>query len=143
MDAVVSQLPHLNALCNLTSTVALLAGFYFIRSDRREAHRNAMLTALSASALFLVGYLTRYFLEGTHYFPGEGWVKVLYLVVLFTHMVLATLVVPLVGVTLYYAFNEKFDRHRAWAKWTFPTWLYVSVTGLFVYVMLYWIYVPA
>lgn len=138
----IDVLPHTNAMMNATAGVALLTGWFMIRAGRKKAHRNAMLTACGASTLFLVGYLTRYFLEGTHHFPGGGLVKVFYLSVLFTHMILAMVVVPLVLTTLYLAFTEQFTRHRSWARWTLPIWFYVSVTGIFVYVMLYWIYPP-
>ncbi|MDT8368760.1 MAG: DUF420 domain-containing protein [Longimicrobiales bacterium] len=129
-----------NALLNGTSTVCLLLGFHFIRRGRREAHMKAMLGAVGASALFLVFYLTRFALTGTHEFAGEGRVRSVYLTILFSHMVLAVVVVPLVLRLLFLASRERFAEHRRLARWTWPIWLYVSVTGIVVYLMLYQIY---
>jgi len=136
----IEVLPHSNAVMNGMAAVALVIGYIMIKAGNKTAHRNSMISAFLASSLFLVGYLTRYFLEGTHYFPGEGWVKIIYLAVLFSHMILAMAIVPMVLVTFYYAFQEQFDTHKRWARWTLPIWLYVSVTGIFVYFMLYWLY---
>jgi putative membrane protein len=140
VELFLDSLPHFNALCNMTTTILLIVGYSFIRRGRESAHRNVMLAAIGSSALFLISYLTRYYLEGTHYFQGEGLVRIIYLTVLFSHMILAALVVPLVIVTVTWAFKGRFENHKAWARWTLPIWLYVSVTGLFVYVMLYWLY---
>lgn len=130
-----------NAILNGTAATLLLAGRVAIAKRRRAVHRAIMLTAFAVSALFLCTYLTRVALTGTHVDPHHGWVHVTYLVVLVTHMFLAMLVVPLVLTTLYFALRDRFARHRALARWTFPVWLYVSVTGVVVYVMLY--HVPA
>ena len=99
-----------------------------------------MLGAVSASALFLVSYLTRAALTGTHQFAGVGGARTAYLTILFTHMILAVIVVPLALRLLYLARHERFEKHRRLARWTFPIWLYVSVTGLVVYMMLYHVY---
>lgn len=136
----VETLPHSNAIMNGTAAVAIVIGYIMIKAGKKTAHRNSMITAFLASSLFLVGYLTRYFLEGTHHFPGEGWVKIIYLSILFSHMILAMVIVPLVLITFYYAIREQFQTHKKWARWTLPIWLYVSVTGIFVYFMLYWLY---
>lgn len=133
-------LAPVNAGLNLAATVALVTGFVFIRSGNREAHRKAMLTAVGASALFLVFYVTRFSLTGTHTFAGVGTVRTVYLTILFSHMVLAVVVVPLVLRLLYLAFNGRDAEHRRLARWTFPVWLYVSVTGIVVYLMLYQLY---
>lgn len=133
-------LAGLNALLNLTSACCLVAGLILIRSGRRDAHRKAMLGAVTASALFLVFYVTRFALTGTHEFAGEGTVRTVYLTILFSHMVLAVVVVPLVLRLLFLAGRERFAEHRALARWTFPIWFYVSVTGLVVYLMLYQVY---
>ncbi len=130
-------LAPINASLNATASLCLLAGFRFIRQRRIDAHRKAMLGAFTASALFLVFYLTRSALTGTHEFAGEGAARVFYLTILFSHMVLAVVIVPMVLRALYLARAGRFTEHRRIARWTFPIWLYVSVTGLLVYVMLY------
>lgn len=133
-------LAPVNAALNFASFVCLVLGYRFIRGGNRDAHRKAMLGAVTASVLFLVFYLTRFALTGTHRFAGEGMARVVYLVILFSHMVLAVVVVPLVLRLLYLAFKERFQEHRRLARWTFPVWMYVSVTGIVVYLMLYRIY---
>jgi uncharacterized membrane protein YozB (DUF420 family) len=134
-----SDLPIVNASLNALSTVFLLAGISFIKSDRKQAHIVCMLGALVTSTVFLACYLTYHFLKKgvvTH-FTYPGWPKTLYFVILGTHTPLAVLVVPLVFLTITPAFQARYDRHRQMAKWTFPIWLYVSITGVLVYLMLY------
>ena len=133
----IDALPTVNASLNALSALLLLAGWRAIRSGRRERHRALMLSALSCSALFLVGYLTRVALTGTHRFPGGGALRATYLAVLGSHTVLAVAVLPMVLRTLYLALRGRFEAHRRIARFTFPVWLYVSVTGVAVYVMLY------
>ncbi len=133
-------LAPLNAGLNLTSTVCLLVGFAYIKKKKTHLHRRAMLGAVGASGLFLVLYVVRFSLTGTHRFAGEGLAKVAYLSILFSHMVLAVVILPLVVRLLYLAFNSRFDSHRRLAQWTFPIWLYVSVSGLLVYLLLYQVY---
>lgn len=130
-------LPHANAVLNITSTVALCAGFVCIKNKRIDAHRACMITAVVASAVFLVGYLTRFALTGTHKFPDVGLVKTIYLAILFTHMLLAIVVVPIVLRLLFLARRARFAEHKKLARYGFPVWLYVSVTGVIVYAMLY------
>lgn len=139
---LVAWLPEVNALCNGVSAACLVVGYRRIRRSNVRGHRNAMLGAVGASGLFLLSYLARVLLEGTHVFPGIGWVRDVYLVILFSHMILAALVVPMVIYTLYLAFRGSFKQHRRWARWTLPVWLYVSVTGIVVYLMLYQLYAP-
>ncbi|HEY6462033.1 MAG TPA: DUF420 domain-containing protein [Polyangiaceae bacterium] len=134
-------LAALNATLNGTAALLLLAGRVAIAKKRPVVHRRFMLTAFAVSCLFLCSYLTRVALTGTHVDPHHGWVHWTYLTVLGTHMVLAMVVVPLVLLALYNALRRRFAKHRAIARWTFPVWLYVSVTGVVVYVMLY--HVPA
>ncbi|MFQ5536109.1 MAG: DUF420 domain-containing protein [Gemmatimonadota bacterium] len=138
--AVGDTLALVNALLNATSAVALFTGWLFIRRRDIRRHRTAMLTALAASALFLVFYLTRVAFTGTHEFAGEGTARIVYLTVLFSHMVLAVLVVPLVLRLLWLIRTRRFHKHARLARWTFPIWAYVSVTGLLVYLLLYRIY---
>lgn len=115
----------------------LVAGYIAIRNGRRSVHRALMLSALSTSVLFLASYLFYHYHAGTTRFTGEGLVRLFYFAVLTSHTILAMVIVPLVIVTLYLAMRERFPRHRRIARWTFPLWLYVSVTGIVVYVMLY------
>lgn len=133
-------LAAVNATLNATSAVALFSGLYFIRRRDRRRHRAAMLTAVGASALFLVFYLIRVTLTGTHAFAGTGSAKVVYLSILFSHMILAVAVVPMVLRLLYLARHERFTEHARLARWTFPIWAYVSLTGLVVYLLLYRVY---
>jgi putative membrane protein len=130
-------LPSVNATLNATSAVLLFAGWRAIRARRRERHMALMLAACASSVLFLAGYFTRIALTGTHRFPGTGAARALYLAVLLSHTVLAAVVLPLALRTLYLSLNRRFAEHRRVARVTFPVWLYVSVTGVVVYVMLY------
>ncbi len=129
-----------NASLNATSAVALFTGFYFVKRRSLRMHRRAMLTALTASGLFLVFYLTRVAFTGTHEFAGEGAAKAVYLSILFSHIVLAVLLVPLVLRLVYLVRQSRFGSHARLARWTFPMWAYVSVTGLIVYVLLYQVF---
>ena len=130
-------LPAVNATLNATSGVLLYLGWRAIRARRIEVHWRLMVSATVVSACFLVVYLTRVALTGVHRYPVEGWSKSVYLAVLSTHTLLAATVPFLVAVTLWRAAHERFDRHRRIARWTLPIWLYVSVTGVLVYLMLY------
>jgi putative membrane protein len=130
-------LPSANALLNGTSAVLLVLGFRAIRAGDRRRHRAFMLAALGSSLLFLVSYVTRLALTGTHAFPGGGALRAFYLAVLASHTVLAAAVAPLVLRTLFLALRARFPAHRRIARATLPVWLYVSVTGVAVYVMLY------
>ena len=133
----VRDLPALNALLNAASAAALLVGFWLIRRGRWRAHRAAMVTALVLSAAFLASYLVYHAQVGSVRFQGTGWVRTLYLSILATHTVLAAAVPVLALLTLSRALRRRFDRHAALARWTLPIWLYVSVTGVVVYWMLY------
>ncbi len=139
-EALGNALAPVNATLNLTSTLCLLAGFVFIRARKVHLHRRAMIGAVTASVLFLVFYLTRAALTGTHRFAGEGFARTAYLTILFSHMTLAVIVVPLVLRLLYLVRKRRFREHARLARWTYPVWLYVSVTGIVVYLMLYQIY---
>lgn len=133
----VTSLPHLNALLNTVSAVLLLTGYRFIRKRNVAAHRRCMLAALGSSGLFLISYLVYHFSVGSVPFQGQGWIRTVYFAVLVSHTVLATAIVPLVVLTVVRALRERFDRHRAIARWTLPLWIYVSATGVVVYWMLY------
>jgi uncharacterized membrane protein YozB (DUF420 family) len=132
-----SQLPTLNAALNSVSAVFLVAGFYFIRAKNVNAHRACMFSAFASSTLFLVSYLIYHYQVGSVAFKGQGWARTVYFTILLTHTVLAAAVVPLALITLSRALKAKFDRHMKIARWTLPIWLYVSITGVIVYVMLY------
>jgi uncharacterized membrane protein YozB (DUF420 family) len=129
----------LNAALNSLSAVFLLAGFYFIKSGNRDAHRNCMLAAFTSSILFLISYLIYHYQVGSVPFKGQGAMRTVYFTILISHTMLAVTVVPLASITLVRALKEKFVAHRRIARWTFPIWLYVSVTGVIVYWMLYWL----
>jgi len=129
--------PTLNAVLNAASAVCILVGWRLVRTGRWRAHRAAMLAAVGLSAAFLVSYLAYHFQVGSVRFAGSGPVRTLYLSILLTHTVLAAIVPFAVGVTLVRALRGRFDRHRAIARWALPVWLYVSVTGVVIYLMLY------
>ncbi len=133
-------LAAVNACLNLASAVLLVAGFRFIRRGRIRDHRRCMLGAVTAGGLFLVFYVIRFSLTGTHPFTGPDPLRPVYLTILFSHMILAVVVVPLVIRLLVLAGRKRFEDHRRLARWTFPIWLYTSVTGLVVYLMLYQLY---
>jgi putative membrane protein len=139
-EQIGNLLAPVNATFNLASTALLVAGFVFIRRRDIRSHRKAMVGAFSASALFLVFYVARFSLTGTHRFAGTGGARVFYLSVLFSHMVLAVVVVPLVLRLLWLVRRRRFHDHARLARWTYPIWLYVSVTGVVVYVLLYHVY---
>ena len=133
-------LPHLNAFLNMVSFILLLAGYSAIRKGRRERHRKFMLGAFWVSALFLCSYLIYHSLATHNKFPGTGHARTIYFFILITHIVLATLIVPLVLRVMFLAQKKRFEEHKWLAKITFPLWVYVSVTGVLVYVFLYHLY---
>ena len=132
-----TDLPALNAVLNSASAILVLAGVYFIKQRNVTAHKTCMLAALGVSALFLTSYLIYHYQVGSVRFEREGPIRVIYLGILLTHTVLAAAVVPLVLRTVYLALKNRLDSHRRIARWTFPIWIYVSVTGVVVYLMLY------
>lgn len=133
----VADLPHLNAALNATAGMLLLAGFYFIRAGRIRAHRACMLAAFATSALFLTSYVVYHAQVGSRPFPGTGLVRTIYFAILVPHVVLAAAVLPLAIVTLRRGLRRDDARHKRLARWTLPVWLFVSVTGVVVYLMLY------
>lgn len=135
-----SVLPHLNALLNTTSGIFLVAGYFFIRRRRITAHLVCMISAFVVSVAFLISYLIYHYTHLATPFTGQGLVRPVYYTILATHVVLAMVIVPLILVTLTRAARSEFFRHRKIARWTFPLWLYVSVTGVIVYLMLYHFY---
>jgi len=136
-----SDLPAVNATLNGLAAICLTAGFIFIRRKNQTAHRNCMIGALGASALFLAGYLTYHFtVHGVTRFREPAWFRPIYLTLLMTHTVLAAVIVPMIIITLSRALRQHFDRHKVVARWTWPMWLYVSVTGVLIYLLLYRIF---
>ncbi|MGB9178299.1 MAG: DUF420 domain-containing protein [Pyrinomonadaceae bacterium] len=140
MPSFISALPHLNAILNATSGILLVTGYFFIRRKQVKAHRNCQLAALTASILFLASYLFYHYFHGTTRFAGQGLARPIYFFILGTHTVLAVAIVPFILITLYRASKGQFLKHMRVARWTLPAWLYVSVTGVIVYLMLYRIY---
>lgn len=130
-------LPAWNAALNATAATLLVLGLRAIRGGDRERHRALMIGAVGVSAVFLVSYLARVALTGTHRFPGDGPLRWLYLAILLSHTVLAAAAAPMALRTLFLGLKGRFADHRALARWTFPVWLYVSVTGVLVYLLLY------
>ena len=133
----VQDLPALNATLNAMATVFLTAGWIFIKQKKRDAHRRCMLSAFVVSTAFLTSYLIYHFNVGSVPFQKAGAIRVVYLTILFTHIVLAAAIVPMVLLSLSRALRASYDKHRRIARWTMPLWLYVSVTGVIVYLMLY------
>ena len=129
--------PAINAALNLTSFIFLVAGRVAIARGDDALHKKRMLTAFTASSVFLVSYLIRFATTGAHKYPGAGWDKILYLAILFSHMVLAVVLVPLVLGALRRALRGQFEAHKRLVKFTWPIWFYVSLTGVLVYLMLY------
>ena len=136
-----SDLPALNACLNALSAVFLTAGYIFIRRKNQRAHRNCMISALVTSALFLVSYLTYHFtVQKITRFVEPAWFRPVYLAILLSHTLLAVAVLPLVLVTLRRAVKQRFELHKKIARWTWPIWMYVSVTGVLIYLLLYQIF---
>lgn len=133
----VTDLPGVNATLNSISALLLAVGYVLIRNGRVDQHRKCMLAAFGTSTLFLASYLVYHFNVGSVAFTGQGPIRIVYFTVLISHIVLAMLILPLALMTLLRALRERFDAHAAIARWTLPIWLYVSVTGVAVYWMLY------
>ena len=138
-DASASILPTVNALLNGTSAVLLMVGYACIRQRKVMAHKTCMVTAFVVSSLFLVTYLIHHYQVGSVPFSGQGWLRGVYFSLLIPHVVLAALVVPLALTTIHHGWKSRFDKHVRIARWTLPIWLYVSVSGVLVYWMLYWV----
>ena len=134
---VLEDLPALNATLNAISAILLVIGYFLIRRGRIQQHRRVMLAAFTTSALFLTSYLVYHANIGSRPFTGQGPIRVVYLVILITHIVLAAVILPLALITLTHGLRARFERHVPIARWTLPIWLYVSVTGVIVYMMLY------
>ena len=131
----IGDLVHLNAALNAVTIVLLALGLYFIRRGEPMRHRAVMLSAVAVSAAFLISYLTYHFSSGLARFGGEGIVRPIYFTILIVHVIAAAVITPLVPITMFRALSRRFDRHRKIARWTWPLWMYVAVSGVVVYVM--------
>ncbi|MFC1602495.1 DUF420 domain-containing protein [Pseudomonadota bacterium] len=139
---IIPVLPHLQAGLNVTTVCLISVAYYNIRQDNRAVHRKFMIAALTVSALFMVSYLTYHSQVGNVKFAGEGAVRPVYFTILASHVILAALIVPMVITTAYLALRGRFERHRRVARWTFPIWIYVSISGVIVYLMAFHVYPP-
>lgn len=133
----VSALPAANAVFNTICASCLIAGYRAIRRKDRELHKRYMLTAVSFSALFFISYLTYHHYHGDTKFPGQGWVRPVYFFILISHIMLSIAVIPMAISTLFFAGKRNFSRHRRIAKWTLPVWIYVSITGVLIFLFLW------
>jgi uncharacterized membrane protein YozB (DUF420 family) len=140
MTDTLALFPSINAFLNGTSAILLFVGHHYIKRNNMRAHKRLMITALITSSLFLACYLYYHAHVGSVRFQGQGWSRPLYFTILISHTILAAAIVPLVIVTLTRALRERFDRHRAIARWTYPIWMYVSITGVVIYLMLYHVF---
>lgn len=138
--SLTEALPHLNATLNATAAILLLGGYYFIRHGRIERHRACMIAAAIVSALFLVSYLTHRFYAPILQFRGPASLAIPYYTLLISHVTLSVAIVPLVALTLWRALKGRFLMHRRVARWAWPAWMYVSITGIAVYIVLYQVY---
>jgi len=136
----IADLPALNAILNATAGVLLSVGYMQIRRGRIEVHKRFMLAALTTSALFLISYLVYHANTGSRPFPGGGVVRLVYFTILITHVLLAAVILPLALITASRGLRAQYDRHVRIARWTLPLWIYVSVTGVVIYLMLYQMY---
>ena len=145
MDELVHILPHVNASLNALATCLLVVGYVLIKRGREQAHKRTMLCCFGVSVLFLICYLVYHGFAGSRKFPSDvaTAARYTYYAILLTHVVLAAAVPFLSVITIYLGLRDRRASHRRLARWTFPIWLYVSVTGVVVYLMLYWIYAPA
>ena len=142
LDDIIPYLPHFQALLNTTATLLLSTGYYFIRQQRSDRHRICMATALLISSLFMISYLTYHAAVGYAPFAGQGTIRPFYFTLLASHVILAAVIVPLVLTTVFFALRGNFTRHPRIARWTLPLWLYVSVSGVVIYLLGFHLYPP-
>ncbi|MCP4981528.1 MAG: DUF420 domain-containing protein [Gammaproteobacteria bacterium] len=142
LDEIIPYLPHFQALLNTLATLLLATGYYFIRNARPELHRNCMASALLISSLFMISYLTYHAKIGYMPFAGQGIIRPFYFTLLASHVILAAIIVPLVLITVFFAIRGDFRKHPRIAHWTLPLWLYVSVSGVVIYILGFHVYIP-
>jgi putative membrane protein len=143
LDEIIPYLPHFQALLNSLATLMLSSGYFFIRKAKPELHRLCMITALIISAVFMISYLTYHASVGYAPFTGQGFIRPVYFSLLASHVILAALIVPLVLITVFFALRGDFGKHPKIARWTLPIWLYVSISGVIIYILGFHIYTPA
>ena len=134
------DLSTVNAVLNFISFVFLVIGYRLIKAGRRDQHKKFMIAAFSTSGLFSISYITYHANVGSVKFQGEGWSRPLYFSILISHIILAAVIIPMSVLTLYRGLKGNYEKHKPLAKKTFPVWIYVSVTGVIIYFMLYWIF---
>ena len=137
---MIDNLPTLNAILNATSAILLVTGHQFMKRGDIETHKKFMIATFVVSVVFLISYLTYHYHHGTTKFLGEGWIRPVYFTILISHTILAVSILPLAIITLRRGLQNSIDKHKQIARWTYPIWLYVSVTGVIVYLMLYHLY---
>ncbi len=142
LDEIIPYLPHFQAILNASAALLLATAYYFIRHQNRSLHRNCMIVALVISAVFMVSYLTYHARVGYMPFNGQGMIRPFYFTLLASHVILAAVIVPLVLITVTYAIKGNFTRHPQIARWTFPLWFYVSVSGVLIYILGFHVYPP-
>jgi putative membrane protein len=142
LDEIIPYLPHFQAVLNTTAALLLGAGYYFIRIEKRNLHRLCMAVALAISTVFMVSYLTYHARVGYMPFEGQGIIRPFYFTLLASHVILAAVIVPLVLTTVFFAIVGNFNNHPRLARWTLPLWIYVSVSGVLVYVLGFHVYTP-
>jgi putative membrane protein len=142
LDEIIPYLPHFQAVLNTTAALLLGAGYYFIRNEKRNLHRLCMAVALAISTVFMVSYLTYHARVGYMPFEGQGIIRPFYFTLLASHVILAAVIVPLVLTTVFFAIVGNFNNHPRLARWTLPLWIYVSVSGVLVYVLGFHVYTP-
>jgi len=142
LDEIIPYLPHFQAVLNTCAALLLAAGYYYIKHDRRDAHKKCMISALLVSTVFMISYLTYHAKVGYTPFTGQGIIRPFYFTMLASHVILAAVIVPLVLTTAYFAITGNFTKHPRIARWTLPLWFYVSVTGVLIYILGFHIYTP-
>jgi putative membrane protein len=135
-DMDVSFLPHFNGILNSATSIALIMGLVFIKRGNEEMHRTMMMSAFIISSIFLISYVLYHYQAPPTHFGGEGSIKIIYFVILITHIILAAIVVPLILFSIYFALSDQRKKHKKLVKWTFPIWFYVAITGVIVYLMI-------
>ena len=143
LNQIIPFLPHFQAILNGAATLLLLVGYSAISNNKRETHRRCMIGALTVSTIFMISYLTYHAEVGYAPFAGQGLIRPVYFTMLASHVILAAVIVPLVILTVYFALTANFSKHPKLARWTLPLWLYVSVSGVLIYVLGFHIYKPS
>lgn len=142
LNEIIPYMPHVQAALNATAAILLFTGYRYIKNNDQQAHKKCMIAALIVSTIFLASYLTYHEVVGYQPFEGRGMIRPIYFTFLFSHIVLSGVVVPMILVTVFYAAKGNFTKHPRIARWTFPVWLYISISGVIVYVLAFHVYPP-